>query len=183
VFTRNAILQVGTICRRHDVMNGSVFTYVDGTGTYYCTFGTWQGSYIGAKLNNSRDVASITATPQDSPNVRRNVRLEGIFNLALNFYDQPELLVLSASRSLTFGKILSLKGHKDKHGSPHLYMTMGNNAGQQGIEQHLLLKLTADDPELPAQSLNMFVELPQDSFVAMRGHAQMMLECREPRTF
>ena len=62
--------------------------------------------------------------------------------------EQPTLATLEDDDMLTFGQIFSLKGHTDKNGQSHLYVTVGNDFGQQDFG-HLLLKLTADDPAMP----------------------------------
>ena len=174
-------IEIGTTVTRHNVFSGSVFKYVDGNGTLYASFGMCDvnnaQTYIGAKMRDDA-VASITATPVDSPNVRRNVTVEGTFSIVANMYEVPNIQVFGQDDALSFGKIVSLKDHVDSAGNSHLYMTMGNDVGRHTLGQHLLLKLTQDNPVLPDGRCH-YVGLPSKSLLALRGDASIVFECRE----
>tara|TARA_S200002703_G_scaffold96294_1_gene83237 strand:+ start:492 stop:1043 length:552 start_codon:yes stop_codon:yes gene_type:complete len=174
-------IEIGATVTRHNVMSGSVFKYVEGNGTLYASFGMCDvnnaQTYIGGKMRGDA-VASITATPVDSPNVRRNVTIEGTFSIVANMYEVPNIQVFTENDGLSFGKIVSLKDHVDSAGNSHLYMTMGNDVGRHTLGHHLLLKLTRDNPVLPDGRCH-YVGLPSKSLLALRGDAGIVFECRE----
>ena len=180
-------IEIGATVARHNVFSGSVFKYVDGNGTLYASFGVCDvnnaRTYIGAKMRTlipecTNAVASITATPVDSPNVRRDVTIEGTFSIVANMYEVPNLQVFGPEDALSFGKIVSLRDHVDSAGNSHLYMTMGNDVGRHTLGQHLLLKLTQDNPVLPDGGCH-YIGLPSKSLLALRGDAAIVFECRE----
>ena len=174
-------IEIGATVTRHNVFSGSVFKYVGGNGTLYASFGMCDvnntQTYIGAKLRDDA-VASITATPVDSPTVRRDVTVEGTFSIVANMYEVPNIQVFTEKDALSFGKIVSLKDRVDSAGNSHLYLTMGNDVERHTLGQHLLLKLTQDNPVLPDGRCH-YIGLPHKSLLSLRGDAAIVFECRE----
>lgn len=181
MFGKNEIIsQIGRTIVRRNVMAGSCFKYINGNGSLYASLGHFRDHLISAKFKNdtarteNNPVASLSITPITSNTVGREVAVEGICSWILDMDEQPTLATLEDDDMLTFGQIFSLKGHTDKNGQSHLYVTVGNDFREQDFG-HLLLKLTADDPAMP-QSNCQYVTIPKKTFVAKRGYACLLFQ-------
>ena len=177
MFTTNVFHWPDRPIARNSVPVGGAFRYVDGRGDIYCHLGRPDSAsipvFLCMKMSSvSSRVASITATPVDSPNVQRECDIVGVYNFIL-FYKEPARIgLLDQNSCRSFGEIISLPNDLDEHGNSHIYISLGMNI-HPSMSEHLFIRVTENI------GVSAFKAVPTNTTVAFRGEASVQLKFKE----
>ena len=177
MFIETRVENIGDTVARSNVPRGALYRYVEGNGHEYVSFGNFSNQYyIGGKMHSARPNGLVlTCTPDNSPTVRRDCEILGLFRFVITLYATPEIRALDAPvDEHTFGTVISIPRDVDDDEQSHLYVMMGNSPNTE-IPHHLLLRVTKPSSVLSYGGYT-FTTVPQSAIVGIRGKAQVTLE-------